>query len=285
MPILINEETKVLIQGITGKQGSVHTKKMIDYGTKIVAGVTPGKGGLKIHGIPVYDRIEEAIEKHRIDATIVFVPAKNVFNAVSEAIENNIKIIVVITELTPLHDSIKMIEMAKNKGIKIIGPNSAGIIVPGKIKIGIMPHHVYSYGEVGVISRSGTLTYEIANILTKNGIGQSTSISVGGDRVVGTTILEVYKMFEEDKETKSIVVIGEIGGVMEEKLSKYLIENGIKKNTVAYIVGRVAPPEKRIGHAGAIISGGIGSYKSKVESLMKASVKIAIKPYDIIKFL
>jgi succinyl-CoA synthetase alpha subunit len=285
MPILINEETRVLVQGITGKQGSIHTEKMLKYGTKIVAGVTPGKGGLKIHGVPVYNKIEEAIKYNRIDATIVFVPANNVFNAVKEAIENNIKIIIVITELTPLHDSLQMIELARNKGVRIIGPNSAGIIVPNKVKIGIMPHHVFSYGKVGIMSRSGTLTYEIANILTKNGIGQSTSISVGGDRVVGTTFLEVYKMFEEDKETESIIIIGEIGGTMEEELSKYLMKNGIKKNTIAYIVGKTAPPEKRMGHAGAIVIGEIGSYKSKVESLMRAGVRIAMKPYDIIKFL
>ncbi|RLE55383.1 MAG: succinate--CoA ligase subunit alpha, partial [Candidatus Methanomethylicota archaeon] len=253
MGIIVDENTRVIVQGITGRQGRFHTELMLKYGTKIVAGVTPGKGGQSVHGVPVYDTITEAMEKSPADTSIVFVPAPFALDAVSEAILAGVKNVVVITEHVPVHDAIKMIALAKLKGARIIGPNTPGIITPGKCKVGIMPGSVFTPGNIGIVSRSGTLTYEIALNLTNAGLGQSTCIGIGGDPVVGLSFLDILELFREDEQTKAVVIIGEIGGDAEERAAEYIERTNYPKPVVAFIAGRSAPPGKRMGHAGAII--------------------------------
>ncbi|WFO75286.1 succinate--CoA ligase subunit alpha [Desulfurococcaceae archaeon MEX13E-LK6-19] len=282
MAIIVDKNTKVLVQGITGREGSFHTKLMLEYGTKILAGVTPGKGGNEVHGVPVYDSVSEALMKHPdINASIVFVPARFAADAVYEAIDNGIKVLVVITEGIPLWDELKMIDYARRHGVVVIGPNTPGIIVPGETKIGIMPGHVFTKGEIGIVSRSGTLTYEIARELNKHGLGQSTVLGLGGDPITGLNFIDVYKMFLEDNETKAVVIVGEIGGDAEERLADYIKKHGLEKPVVAYIAGKTAPPGKRMGHAGAIISMGMGTWDSKKQALEDAGVPVADKPSDI----
>ncbi|MEB3816437.1 MAG: succinate--CoA ligase subunit alpha, partial [Desulfurococcales archaeon] len=253
MTVLVDEKTYVIVQGITGREGSFHTKLMLDYGTKIVAGVTPGKGGTTVHGVPVYDTMEEAVAEHpEANASIVFVPARFAADAVYEAIDAGMKVVVVITEHIPVHETLAFVNYARKKGTVIIGPNCPGIISPGKTKIGIMPGHVFTPGPIGIVSRSGTLTYEIAYALTKAGMGQTTAIGIGGDPVVGLTFTEAMELFEKDPETKALVLIGEIGGDMEERAAAMIKEGRFTKPVVAFIAGRTAPPGKRMGHAGAI---------------------------------
>ena len=285
MGILIDETTHVLVQGITGFQGSLHTKSMISYGTKIKAGVRPGKGGLQIHGIPVFNSVKEAKEQYSIDSSILFIPAPFVKEAVFETIDSRIKTIVIITEDIPIKDAILIIKKAEQNCITIIGPNSPGIISPGDCKLGIMPSHVFYPGNVGLVSRSGTLTYEIAASLTREKIGQSTCIGIGGDPITGISFIDCLKLFEEDPETKAVVLIGEIGGNAEEKTAEYILSKGFSKPIIAYIAGRTAPLNKRMGHAGAIIMGQSGSAKSKIEALNNAGVNVAEKPSDIPKML
>jgi len=285
MAILIDRDTRVIVQGITGKEGSFHTKLMLDYGTKIVAGVTPGKGGREVHGVPVYDTVEEAVRSHGADASIVFVPARFAPDAVYEAIDAGLKLVVVITEHIPVHDTMKFVNYAKSKGTVIIGPNCPGIIVPGRIKIGIMPASPFKPGNVAIISRSGTLTYEVAAAMTREGIGQSVAIGIGGDPIVGLDFVEALEMLEKDPETKAVVMIGEIGGDMEERVAAMYREGRFTKPIVAYIAGRTAPPGKRMGHAGAIISMGTGAYQDKVNALRKAGIPVAEMPYDIPRLL
>ncbi len=285
MAILIDRDTRVIVQGITGKEGSFHTKLMLDYGTKIVAGVTPGKGGREVHGVPVYDTVEEAVKNHGADASIVFVPARFAPDAVYEAIDAGLKLVVVITEHIPVHDTMRFVNYAKSKGTVIIGPNCPGIIVPGRIKIGIMPVSPFKPGNVAIISRSGTLTYEVAAAMTREGIGQSVAIGIGGDPIVGLDFVEALEMLEKDSETKAVVMIGEIGGDMEERVAAMYREGRFTKPIVAYIAGRTAPPGKRMGHAGAIISMGTGAYQDKVKALHKAGIPVAKMPYDIPRLL
>ena len=286
MVILVNKDTRVLVQGITGREGSFHTKMMLEYGTKVVAGVTPGKGGMSVHGVPVYDSVEEALAKHpEINTSIIFVPAPYASDAVYEAVDAGIKLVVVITEHIPVHDTMKFVNYAKMKGTVIVGPNTPGVISPGEVKVGIMPGHVFAKGPVGIISRSGTLTYEIAYALTKASLGQSTCIGIGGDPITGLDFIEVAEMFREDKETKALVLIGEIGGNLEEAFADYVLEKGYDKPIVAFIAGRTAPPGKRMGHAGAIISMGAGTAQSKIEALSSASIPVAERPSDIPKLL
>ena len=285
MPIIVNEKTKAIVQGITGKQGSFHTKLMLQYGTKIVAGVTPGKGGMKIEGVPVYDTVEEALEKHEADASIIFVPAPFAADAALEALENGIKTIVIITEHIPIKDAITVMEFAKQQKAIIIGPNTPGIITPEECKLGIMPAHIFRKGSVGIISRSGTLTYEIAASLTKNGFGQSTCLGLGGDPITGLNFIDVLEMFKGDKQTKAVVLIGEIGGNLEELAAEYISRENYPKPVVAFIAGRTAPPGKRMGHAGAIIMGKAGTAQTKIETLRNAGVEIAEKPSDVAKLL
>jgi succinyl-CoA synthetase alpha subunit len=281
MGIIINRNTKAIIQGITGKQGSYHSKQLLKYGTKIVAGVSPGKGGTIIEGIPVYDTVEETIQEHTPNASIVFVPAPSAKDAVLEAVENKIRTVVVITEHLPIKDSIELLAHAKNKNVTIVGPNSPGIITPGECKLGIMPAKIFDKGYVGVVSRSGTLTYEIASLLSRQAFGESTCLGIGGDTVVGLNFIEALELFKDDFQTRAVVLIGEIGGNLEELTAEYLAKVAYPKPVVAYIAGRFAPTEKRMGHAGAIVMGRQGIAESKIEAFKKVGVLVAEKPSDV----
>lgn len=286
MAVLLDENLRVIVQGITGREGSFHTKLMLDYGTKIVAGVTPGKGGQSVHGVPVYDTMEEAVAEHpEANTSIIFVPARFAADAVYEAVDAGMKLVVVITEHIPVHETLKFVNYAKQKGTVIIGPNCPGIISPGKAKVGIMPGETFKPGPVGIISRSGTLTYEIGYALSREGIGQSTVIGIGGDPIIGLSFTEAMEYFEKDPETKALVLVGEIGGDMEERAAKMIEEGRFTKPVVAFIAGRTAPPGKRMGHAGAIIMMGTGTYQGKVEALQKAGVKVARTPFEIPKLI
>lgn len=285
MGIIIGKNTRAIVWGITGTQGSFHTKLMLEYGTKIVAGVTPGKGGTTVHGVPVYDSGEEAQKEHNANAAIIFVPAPFAADAVLEALENGIKTVVVITEHIPIRDAINIMARAKQLNATIIGPNTPGIITPGESKLGIMPSHIFKPGNVGIVSRSGTLTYEIAAGLTARNLGQSTCLGVGGDPITGLNFIDVLEMFERDEQTKAIVLIGEIGGNLEELTADYVAKTKYPKPIVAYIAGRSAPPGKRMGHAGAIIMGKAGTAETKIEALKKAGIKVAEKPNDVAKLI
>lgn len=285
MGIVIDGNEQVLVQGITGLQGTLHTKLMLSYGTKIVAGVRPGKKGSMIHGIPVFDTVKEAKNKFKINSSIIFVPALSAKKAILEAIDSKIKTIVIITENIPIKDAIEIMEKAKQNNSIIIGPNSPGIITPGICKLGIMPSQVFSSGNIGIVSRSGTLSYEIAATLTNKKIGQSTCIGIGGDPIIGISFIDCLKLFEEDPETKAVVLIGEIGGNAEEKTADYLLNKPFSKPILAYIAGLAAPSEKRMGHAGAIVMGKSGSAKNKIIALTDAGVKVAKIPSEISKIL
>jgi len=282
MTILVNKDTKVVVQGITGREGSFHTKLMLEYGTKIVAGVTPGKHGAEVHGVPVYDTIKEAKKEHDITSSIIFVPARFALEAVMEAIDNELDPIVVITEGIPTWDTARFVKKAKERGLHIIGPNCPGLIAPAdKVKIGILPGHVFTPGEVAVISRSGTLTYEIAKSLTDANLGQSITIGVGGDPIRGTNLVEAVKMLEEDKDTKKIVIIGEIGGAEEETVAELYKKGEITKPIVAYVAGRTAPEGKAMGHAGAIILGEAGKAETKIKAFEDAGIPVAKIPSEV----
>jgi succinyl-CoA synthetase alpha subunit len=282
--MLIDENTRVVVQGITGTQGQFHTRSLLDYGTKVVAGVTPGKGGQDVHDVPVYDTVKEAVKEQGATASIIFVPARFVLDAVLESITSQLDPIVVITEHVPVHDSIKFINVALSKGISIIGPNTPGIIAPEKCKLGIMPSHIFTSGNVGVASRSGTLTYEIVADLSKNGFGQSTVVGLGGDPVVGFNFIDALKAYNEEKETKAIVLIGEIGGNAEELAAEYIKEH-VDTPVVTYVAGKTAPKGKRMGHAGAVISGKTGTVKSKIDAFGQAKVPVADAPDGVAKIL
>lgn len=257
---------------------------MLDYGTKIVAGVTPGKGGTEVYGVPVYDTVAEALKEHEVDASIIFVPAKFAMDALFEAIDNGIPLVVTITEHIPVMDMLRVKRYAKLKGSRIIGPNCPGIIVPEEVNLGIFPPRAFRKGKVGIVSRSGTLTYEIAEVIKRN-FGQSTVIGIGGDPIVGTTLDEVVEMFDKDPETEEIVIIGEIGGTMEEKVAKMKKEGKISKKIIAYIAGMTAPKEKRMGHAGAVVYMGMGTFESKIRAFKEADIPVATTPYDVLKLL
>nr|2YV2_A Chain A, Succinyl-CoA synthetase alpha chain [Aeropyrum pernix K1] len=282
MAVLVDSETRVLVQGITGREGSFHAKAMLEYGTKVVAGVTPGKGGSEVHGVPVYDSVKEALAEHpEINTSIVFVPAPFAPDAVYEAVDAGIRLVVVITEGIPVHDTMRFVNYARQKGATIIGPNCPGAITPGQAKVGIMPGHIFKEGGVAVVSRSGTLTYEISYMLTRQGIGQSTVIGIGGDPIVGLSFTEALKLFQEDPQTEALVLIGEIGGDMEERAAEMIKKGEFTKPVIAYIAGRTAPPEKRMGHAGAIIMMGTGTYEGKVKALREAGVEVAETPFEV----
>lgn len=283
MAILVDERTRLLVQGITGREGRFHTAAMLKYGTRVVAGVTPNKGGQVVDGVPVYDTVEEAVSAHpEINASIIFVPASAAPDAIYESIDAGIRTIVVITEGIPVHETLRLVRYARYKGVRIVGPNCPGVISPGKAKVGIMPANVFSKGNVGIISRSGTLTYEVAYNLTSGGIGQSTAIGIGGDPIVGTQIVDVLEEFERDDETSCVIIIGEIGGDAEERAADYIRRSNYRKPVLAYIAGVTAPPGKRMGHAGAIISMGVGDAASKIESLERAGVKVARTPSQLV---
>lgn len=287
MSIIVDEGSKIIVQGITGNQGRFHTASMLNYGTKIVAGVTPGRGGQQVEGVPVYNTVSEAVTNHDANTSVIFVPARLVRSAALEAIDAGIKTLMVITEGIPQKDAIEFVARAKKKGdVIIVGPNCPGVINPlRRIKVGIMPNHIFSPGSVGIVSRSGTLTYEIAWNITNTGLGQSTCVGLGGDAIVGLDFIMLLEMFKNDEETKGVVLIGEIGGNSEELAAKYIGETNYPKPVVAYIAGRVAPPGKRMGHAGAIIMGSAGTAKSKIEAFTTAGVAIAEKPSDIPRLL
>lgn len=280
MSILLDENTKVIVQGITGRDGSFHTKTMIKDGTTIVAGVTPGKGGESMDGIPVYNSVADCLKVHEVDASVIFVPAPFAAGAVREAINASIPLVVCITEGVPVQEMTDLYHKARTKGSVLIGPNCPGLISPGKSKIGIMPLRIHKSGGIGVISRSGTLTYEVVNELTLAGMGQSTCIGIGGDPIVGSGFVDLLKLFEEDDETEAVVLIGEIGGEAEEEAARF-IKDKMSKPVVSFISGRSAPKGKRMGHAGAIISGGKGTAEAKVAAFKSAGVDVADKPDEI----
>lgn len=277
----IDKDTRVVVQGITGDQGLFHTRLMKEYGTKIVAGVTPGRGGQVAEGVPVYDTVREAQESHDIDASIIFVPAPFALDAALEAIEAELDPVVIITEGIPVRDSIMLVARAKQIKVTIVGPNSPGVIKTGESKMGIMPAQVFKRGNVGVISRSGTLFYEIAAHITRAGLGESTCVGLGGDPVVGLNYIDLLKWFQADRETKAVALIGEIGGDAEERAAQFIKDGGFTKPVAAFIAGRAAVPGKRMGHAGAIIQGSTGTAKSKMDALNEAGVSVGELPGQV----
>ena len=280
MSILIDENTQVIVQGITGRDGSFHARSMVADGTKIVGGVTPGKGGEKLDDIPVFNSVADAMKATRVDATVIFVPAKFASAAIREAADAGVPLIICITEGLPVVEMVSNYHYVQRKGLRLIGPNCPGLISPGKCKIGIMPARIHKQGSIGVISRSGTLTYEVVYNLTMAGMGQSTCIGIGGDPVIGSTFTDMLALFEKDPDTEAVVVIGEIGGEDEEAAADFIREK-MSKPAVAFISGRTAPPGKRMGHAGAIISGGKGTPEAKIKAFAAAGVPVADKPDEI----
>ncbi|MCK5259491.1 MAG: succinate--CoA ligase subunit alpha [Candidatus Omnitrophica bacterium] len=280
MSILVDEKTKVIVQGITGRDGSFHARQMLDYGTKVVAGVTPGKGGEEMFGVPVFNSVAEAKEQSQANTAIIYVPARFAKDAILEDIDAGIELIVCITEGIPVLDMVEVKKAADDKNVRLIGPNCPGVISPGKSKIGIMPGHIHKPGPVGVVSRSGTLTYEVVYNLTSRGIGQSTCIGLGGDPIIGTRFIEVLKMFMDDDQTQGIVMIGEIGGEDEQIAAEY-IKDQVTKPVVGFIAGRSAPTGKRMGHAGAIISSGDSTAEAKRDILKGAGVTVVDFPDEI----
>jgi succinyl-CoA synthetase alpha subunit len=280
MSILVSKQTRVLCQGITGKVGQFHTKGCLEYGTKMVGGVTPGKGGMTVEGLPVFDTVAEAVEKTGADATMIFVPPPFAADAILEAIDAGIKLVVAITEGVPALDMVRAYDAVRRSDSVLIGPNCPGVITPGECKIGIMPGYIHTPGSVGVVSRSGTLTYEAVWQLTTLGLGQSTCIGLGGDPIVGTTFIDALRWFEADPGTEAVLMMGEIGGSAEEEAAEF-IKRHITKPVAALIAGRTAPPGRRMGHAGAIISGGKGTASEKIAALCDAGIEVAESPADM----
>jgi len=282
--ILIDKSTKLVVQGITGRDGSFHTKKMLEYGTEVVAGVTPGKKGQQVEGVPVFNTVKEAVEQTGANTSILFVPAKFAVDAIYEAGDAGIKLIVAVSEGIPALDMVKVVSFLNKKGTHLIGPNSPGIISPEKSKVGILPGQIFSGGSIGVVSRSGTLTYEIVNHLTNAGLGESTCLGIGGDPIIGLKFIDCLELFSKDEETKGVVLIGEIGGSDEEEAAVYIKEN-FKKPVVGFIAGLTAPPGKRMGHAGAIVSGGTGTAAEKIKAFESVGVPVAKEPEEVVKLL
>ncbi|MEJ5244553.1 MAG: succinate--CoA ligase subunit alpha [Bacteroidota bacterium] len=289
MSVLVDKKTKLIVQGITGSEGTYHTSQMIEYGTQVVAGVTPGKGGTMYSGkgeikfayeVPVYNTVREAVEATGANASVIFVPPFAAADAILEAIDAKVPLIVCITEGIPVRDMIKVKAALENSSSRLIGPNCPGIITPGEVKIGIMPGYIHKKGKVGVVSRSGTLTYEAVNQLSELKIGQSTCIGIGGDPIIGTQFIDALELFNEDKKTEAIVMIGEIGGNAEEIAAAYIKKN-VKKPVIGFIAGRTAPPGRRMGHAGAIISGGKGTAEDKISAMKDAGIIVVDSPADI----
>ncbi|HUS16802.1 MAG TPA: succinate--CoA ligase subunit alpha [Chloroflexia bacterium] len=281
MSILVNNETRLLVQGITGREGAYHTHQMVDYGTQVVAGTSPGKGGTKNEdGVPIFNTVAQAVQETGANTSIIYVPAAFAPDAMYEAADAGIPLIVCITERIPALDMIKVYEYIKQKGARLIGPNCPGLISPGQAKVGIMPGYIHMPGTTGLVSRSGTLTYEVVNELTKAGLGQSTAIGIGGDPIVGTSFIDALTLFQADPGTERVVMIGEIGDTDEEAAAQY-IQQHMNKPVVGFIAGRTAPPGRRMGHAGAIISGGVGTAEGKMAAMRAAGVKVADSPSQI----
>ncbi len=280
MSVLVDKSTRLIVQGITGSTGGFHTKQMLEYGTNIVGGVTPGKGGQTIHGVPVFNTVREAVEETGCNATVIYVPPPFAADAMMEAAEAGVELIVTITEGVPVQDMVTVNRYVADKGVTMIGPNCPGVITPGACKIGIMPGHIHKEGRVGVVSRSGTLTYEAVGQLTALDIGQSTCIGIGGDPINGMDFITALELFENDPDTDAVVMIGEIGGTAEEEAAAWVKAN-MSKPVAGFIAGRTAPPGKRMGHAGAIISGGTGTAEEKIAAMQKAGISVALSPADI----
>lgn len=282
MSILVNKNTRLICQGITGKAGEFHSKNCLEYGTKLVAGVTPGKGGQQVLGVPVYDTVAEAVEKQSADATMIFVPAAGTADAILEAADAGVKLVVAITEGVPVLDMVRAYNRLKTDypQVRLVGPNCPGVITAEECKIGIMPGYIHKRGKVGVMSRSGTLTYEAVWQLTSLGLGQTTCVGLGGDPIVGTSFIDLLAMFQEDPQTEAIMMMGEIGGTAEEEAAAFVKAN-VTKPVAAFIAGRTAPPGKRMGHAGAIISGGKGTADEKIAALKDAGIEVAESPADM----
>lgn len=277
MSILVDEKTRVVVQGITGNEGLFHTKQMTEYGTKVVAGVTPGKGGQKIEGIPVFNSVMEAVKETGANGSAIFVPSAFAADAIMEAADSGVSVVVCLTEGIPTLDMVMVRKYLKERGTKLIGPNTPGIISPGKCKIGVMAGYIHKQGTAGIMSRSGTLTYEVVDQLTKKGIGQSTCVGIGGDQIIGLNYVDLLELFEKDPDTEALIMIGEIGGTAEEEAAQF-IEKHVTKPVVAFIAGLTAPPGRRMGHAGAIISGGKGTAGEKMSALEKAGVRVVRNP-------
>jgi succinyl-CoA synthetase alpha subunit len=282
--ILVHPSARVLIQGITGKQGRYHAQRMKEYNVQVVAGTTPGKGGQQVDGVPVYDSVAEAVARHPIDASMILVPPAGVLPAAVEALESAIPLVVIITEFVPFHDALLIRRLSEDSPSRVIGPNTIGVISPGKGKVGVMPGFIYSEGNVGLISRSGTLTHEIASNLTYKGIGQSTCVCIGGDLVKGVNFIDMLKAFREDPQTEKVIIIGEIGGAGEEIAARYIQQSAYPKPVIAYIAGTTAPKEKKMGHAGAIVSRGVGTAESKIGRFAEAGVAIARSLDELLAF-
>jgi succinyl-CoA synthetase alpha subunit len=280
LSILVNSASRILVQGITGKEGSFHTTQMVEYGTPVVGGVTPGGKGKTVAGSPVFDTVAEAVAEVQPNVSIIFVPAKFAPDAIYEAADNGIPFIICITEGIPILDMVPVYRHINERGLRLLGPNCPGVITPDEAKVGIMPGFIHKKGPIGLVSRSGTLTYEVVDALTRAGLGQSTAVGIGGDPIIGTSFIDTLAMFEADPETEAIVMIGEIGGTDEESAAAYIAEH-VTKPVVGFIAGRTAPPGKRMGHAGAIISGGSGTADGKIAALNEAGVKVAVRPSDV----
>lgn len=280
MSILVGENTRLLVQGITGREGAFHTEQMIAYGTNVVGGVTPGKGGEWVHTVPVFDTVKEAVNATAANTSIIYVPARFSADAIMEAADAGIKLVICITEGVPVLDMIKVQRFLREKETRLIGPNCPGLITPGHAKVGIMPGHIHKPGNVGLLSRSGTLTYEVVQALTDKDIGQSTAVGIGGDPIIGSTFIDILKLFESDPLTDQVVLIGEIGGTDEQKAAQFIAEK-MTKPVTAFIAGRTAPPGKRMGHAGAIIQGGEGTAEEKIKAFEAVQVKVAEQPDEV----
>jgi len=278
MSILANKDTRLIVQGITGSEGSFHTEQMVEYGTNVVAGVTPGKGGQTHQEIPVYNTVREAVHRHEANASVIFVPPPFAADAILEAAEAELNLVVCITEGIPVQEMIQVHHYLQGTPTRLVGPNCPGVITPGEAKVGIMPGFIHSAGSVGIISRSGTLTYEAVHQLTEHGLGQSTAIGIGGDPIIGSTFTDLLALFAEDPATEAVVLIGEIGGTAEEEAARWIQETGFPKPVVAFVAGRTAPPGRRMGHAGAIISGGQGTADQKIQTLREAGITVCESP-------
>jgi succinyl-CoA synthetase alpha subunit len=282
--ILVNNDTRLLVQGITGREGSFHTTQMVEYGTNVVAGVTPGRKGQDVAGVPVFDTVREAVAETRANTSIIYVPARFAPDAIYEAVDNGIGLVICITEGVPVNDMVPVCHYVNQSGARLIGPNCPGLITPGEAKVGIMPGFIHEPGRVGLVSRSGTLTYEVVNALTEAGLGQSTAVGIGGDPVIGTSFVDTLELFQNDPATEAIVMIGEIGGTDEEDAAEFIRSN-VTKPMAGFIAGQTAPPGKRMGHAGAIISGGAGTAAEKIKALEGAGVRVAESPSQVPELL
>jgi succinyl-CoA synthetase alpha subunit len=280
MSILVGKGTRLVVQGITGREGAFHTQQMIAYGTQVVAGMTPGKGGTWVQGVPVFDTVKEAVHATGANTSIIYVPAAGAPDAVMEAADAGIELIVCITEGIPVLDMVRLSSFLQRTGARLIGPNCPGLITPGEAKVGIMPGHIHKPGSVGLVSRSGTLTYEVVHALTERGLGQSTAVGIGGDPIIGTTFIDVLRLFESDPMTDHVVLIGEIGGSEEQRAAQF-IATEMSKPVTAFIAGRTAPPGKRMGHAGAIVEGGEGTAEEKIAAFEAVGVRVASHPDQV----